>query len=115
MDRYEYMFLPLSLIPQEIIDQYNLKSKVHNDKVYLEIRKGMYGLPQAGILANEQLQRNLKPHGYYPCKYTPGLWRHNNQALTFSLVVDDFGIKYVHKEDVQHLYDTLNQYYPKLT
>ena len=115
MDRFEYMFLPLALIPQEIIDQYELQSKVHNDKVYLEIRKGMYGLPQAGILANEQLQRNLKPHGYYPCKYTPGLWKHETRAITFSLVVDDFGIKYVHKEDVQHLYDTLNKYYPKLT
>ena len=115
MERYEYMFLPISVIPQEIIDQYSLKEKEHNGKIYLEIRKGMYGLPQAGILANEQLQRHLKPHGYVPCKYTPGLWRHTTRAITFSLVVDDFGIKYIHKEDVEHLYKTLHQYYPKLT
>ena len=53
MDRYEYMFLPLSVIPQAIIEQYNLQSKVNNDKIYIEIRKGMCGLPQAGILTNE--------------------------------------------------------------
>ena len=115
MDRYEYMFLPMEVIPQEIIEQYNLQELEHNGKIYLEIRKGMYGLPQAGILANEQLQRNLKPHGYYPCRYTPGLWRHKTRAITFSLVVDDFGIKYIHKEDVQHLYNTLHTYYPKLS
>ena len=57
----------------------------------------------------------LKPHGYCSCKYKPGLWRHQTRAITFSLVVDAFGIKYVHKEDVQHLYDTLNIYYSKLT
>ena len=115
MDRFEYMFLPIAVIHKEIIDQYHLQDKEHNGKIYLGIRKGMYELSQAGILANKQLQRNLQPHGYYPCKYTLGLWIHKIRAITFSLVVDDFGIKYIHKEDVEHLYNTLHKYYPKLT
>ena len=68
---------------------------VHNDKIYVEIRKGMYGLPQAGILANKLLQKNLKPHGYSPCKYNPGLWKHEWRPISFVLVVDDYGVKYV--------------------
>jgi hypothetical protein len=52
MKRYGYMHLPIGIIPQEIIDQYELLPLVHNGYVYIEIRKGMYGLPQAGIIAN---------------------------------------------------------------
>jgi hypothetical protein len=29
---------------------------------------------------------------------TPGLWRHTWQPITFTLVVDDFGVKYVGEE-----------------
>jgi hypothetical protein len=63
----------------------------------------MYGLPQAGKLANEQLIQLLTPHGYCPVPLTPGLWRHDTRDLTFSLVVDDFGIKYTNKADANHL------------
>ena len=42
----------------------------------MQIEHGMYGLPQAGILANQLLRKQLKPHGYYEVNYTPGLWRH---------------------------------------
>ena len=73
MKRYEYMFINMSDIPDDIVQKYNLKMLAKNDKVYVEIRKGMYGLPQAGILANELLQKNLMKHGYAPCKHTPGL------------------------------------------
>ena len=51
----------------------------HNGFVYVEIRKGMYGLPQAGRLANDQLVAKLAPHGYHPCPLTPGLWRHSKR------------------------------------
>ncbi len=53
--RYEDMCMPLSLFPPDIIDHYQLEKKVHKDHIYIEIRKGMYGLPQAGILASKHL------------------------------------------------------------
>ena len=93
MDCYEYMRMPLSIIPENIIRQYNLCERSKNDYVYMEIIRGMYGLPQAGILANQLLRKRLKPHGYYEVQHTPGLWRHESLPIQFTLVVDDFGVK----------------------
>jgi hypothetical protein len=59
MERYEYMKLPIKLIPQEILDQYHLLDLVHEGYVYIEIRKGMPGLKQAGRIANDRLQKHL--------------------------------------------------------
>jgi hypothetical protein len=53
------MVINLSSLPQETINKYNLLNLSQDGKVYIEIQKGMYGLPQAGILAKELLQRNL--------------------------------------------------------
>jgi hypothetical protein len=63
MARYEYMRLPIKLILDEIIEAYNLRSMIHKDHIYMEISRGMYGLPQAGILANQLLTTRLEPHG----------------------------------------------------
>lgn len=111
MDRYEYMRLAIDLLPDEIVQQYHLHDLVHNGFVYVEIRRGMYGLPQAGIIANNQLVKRLAPFGYAPVTHTPGLWRHHTRPILFSLVVDDFGVKYVGKEHAQHLIDTLSSFY----
>ena len=35
MDRYEYTKLPLEIIPEEIIQQYNLGKLAHTDFVYI--------------------------------------------------------------------------------
>jgi hypothetical protein len=61
---YEYMCLPLSIIPDEIITKYNLRAISVGGWVYLKIRKGMYGLKQAGLLANQLLQQRLAHYGY---------------------------------------------------
>ena len=110
MGRYEYMRLPMNLIPQEIIDKYNLDDIAEGGFVYCEIRKGMYGLPQAGKLANDLLKTRLAKHGYYPSKITPGLWHHETRPTKFTLIVDDFGAK-VEGNHGQHLIDSLRQYY----
>mgnify|MGYP006202481245 FL=1 len=60
MVRYKYVQIKLEDIPEEIIREYNLHEKVtNNGYVYVEIQKGMYGLPQAGILAQELLEKQL--------------------------------------------------------
>jgi hypothetical protein len=33
------------MLPQTIVDQYNLTPLIHNTCVYMELRKAMYGLP----------------------------------------------------------------------
>jgi hypothetical protein len=45
-------------VPGEITKQYNLREKMDKDGyLYIEVQKGMYGLPQAGILKQELLEQ----------------------------------------------------------
>ena len=71
----------------------------------------MWGLPQAGILANKLLHKRLAPHGYFECKQTPGLWKHVTRPITFTLVVDDFRVKYTRQEDIDHLINCIKKKY----
>ena len=48
MAGYKYMHLKLCDIPEDVTKHYNLAKKVKNNRyVYIEIRRGMYGLPQS--------------------------------------------------------------------
>jgi hypothetical protein len=112
MDRYEYFRMKLELFPEDIIEEYGLRDKVDSDgNVFCEVRRGMYGLPQAGIIAQDLLTKRLHKAGYSQSRVTPGYWRHNWRPISFSLVVDDFGVKYINKEDVKHLISVLKQDY----
>jgi len=71
----------------------------------------MYGLPQAGLLAQKLLEKRLGLHRYTQSKYTPGFWSHETRPISFSLVVDDFGVKYVGKEHADHLIAVLKEHY----
>ena len=91
----EFIRILLKIIPQEIIDSYDLNALVYNQGwIYMRIEKGMYGMKQAGIIANQELVKNMTPFGYHPVKHTPGLWVHNNKKTLFSLVVNDFCVQY---------------------
>ena len=57
MERFEYVRIRIEDIPEEIITEYNLREKVCNGNTYVEIRKGMYGLLLAGILAQQLLEQ----------------------------------------------------------
>ena len=75
--RPEYIRVKLSDIPVGIIVEYNLKAKATKDgSVYIVANRGMYGLPQSGLLANELLEKRLNKRGYYQSKLVPGLWKH---------------------------------------
>ena len=111
MNRYEYMRIPVKHIPQDIMDQYNLHDLIENSHVLVEIRKGMYGLPQADLIAQERLNNHRATGGYTPAKHTPGLYTHHTLKTTFTLVVDDFGMKYHHKHDALHLLTLLQKKY----
>jgi hypothetical protein len=76
MPRFAYMKMLLSRFPEEIIQKYNLNAYAVEGWVYIEIRKVIYRLEQAGLLANQLLQTRLAPFGYYPARHTPGRWLH---------------------------------------
>ena len=64
MDIYEYMKLQLDVILEEIIQQYKLRTLANKGFVYMEIQKGVYGLPKAGKIANNKLKIHLAKFGY---------------------------------------------------
>jgi hypothetical protein len=75
----------------------------------------MYGLKQAGLLANQLLQTRLAPFGYYPARHTPGLWIHKTRPISFTLVVDDFAVKYDGKHHAERLPNALLRTYELTT
>jgi hypothetical protein len=115
MEYFQYMRVKPSDIPQEVWDDPRYNIEIAPDGfVYLEIRRGMYGLKEAAIIAFNQLVQKLAPYGYEPTPFTPGLWRHRTKKTTFVLCVDDFGVKYFSKADALHLIDAIQSHY-KLT
>ena len=105
------MKLPFSVFPKHIKQQYDLDIKSKKGYVYVKIRRSIYGFPQSGKLANTALKEYLAPYGYFEVAHTTGWWRHITRPIAFSLVVDDFGVKYVHKTDTNHLVNSLKNAY----
>ena len=64
-----------------------------------------------GLIKNQLLQKHLAKHGYHEAKTMPGAWKHNTHPIIISLVVDDFGIKYLKKTHADHLIKTLELEY----
>ena len=112
LKRPEYIRLKLTDISKDIIDDYSLNKKSTADgSIYIESNKGMYGLPQTGLLANDLLDRRLNKHGYRQSKLVTVLWKHDWRPVQFTLVVNDFGVKYVGKEHALHLKQVIKENY----
>ena len=80
-----------------------------DDWFYLDIRKDILGFKQAGRIANDRLKAHLAKFGFAPVPITPALWKHDTKPLFFSLIVDDFGVKYIGKENTDHLIQALQK------
>ena len=63
--------------------------------VWIMIVKGMYGLKQAGIIANQKLRAHLKLYGY--------------KHVRHMLVVNGFLIQYMSLINASHLINVLKQ------
>lgn len=111
MDRPEYMKMKADLFPPEFIDKYKLHGKVYKGYIWIRIVRTMYGLPQAGILSSKLLRKRLATDGYFELPHTPGLWKHVCRQVWFTLVVDDFSVKYISKENADHLMQALCKHY----
>ena len=112
MPTAEYMKMHIDEIPRDIVSKYNMENlQDKNNYVHFKIKKGMYGLKQAAILAYDQLKSHLAPHGYFPIPNTVGMWKHISRPIQFCLCVDDFGIKYTQQTDVEHLLHALKTKY----
>ena len=82
-------------------------------KVLSTLQLGKCGSPQvgSGLSAQEQLEEWLEKHGYKLSKVTHGFWEHDIRPISFSLVVDDFIVKYAGQEHADHLIGVLKKNY----
>jgi len=77
---------------------------------FFDLSKTVPGLPQSGHFSQLELLELLQSHGYSQTS-TPMLFRHSHLPISFTLVVDDFGIKYDSPSDLDHLLSCLSSKY----
>jgi len=111
--RKQYMRIHRRMIPKATMSEFGIYDPTYwrNDYILVEISKGIYGLPEAGKLAQERLYKHLAEHGYVPAENTTGLLSHKTRDTYFTLVVDDFGVYYTDAKDVEYLIETLQKLY----
>ena len=71
----------------------------------------MPGLKQAGCIAKDRLKAHLNHFGFTPMPRTLALWKHDTKPILLSLVVEEFGVKYIRKENADHLIQALQKLY----
>ena len=78
-------------MPEDVVEHYNLKTKATKyGYIFTTTKRGINGLPQSRILAQELLEERVSKHGYYQSEYTLGLWLHKTRLIELSLCVDNF-------------------------
>ena len=112
MARAEFTKFPSRHIAVYIMRKYDLHNKVTSyNYIYIRIKKSMYILKQAAILAYKHLKATLDPYGYTPVIITVSLRKQNMHPTNFCLCVDNFGIEYFSKPNTKHLLDVIVRTY----
>ncbi len=104
--RPEYIRIARKQLSATICSEYSLDDVCTDGYVYFEIVKGMYGLPQAGLLAQKRLIKHLSAAGHAQSTSIPCLFQHPSNGVSFVLVVDDFGVKYTNSDGLEHFLST---------
>jgi hypothetical protein len=115
MEREEYMWIDRAQLTDTILTQYADSIHFANNRAMVKIVKGIYGLPHAGKIAQERLIALLYEHGFNQSTNTACLFTHASKNIAFTLVVDDFGVKYKHDSDAEYLLSTLRKLYDVTT
>jgi hypothetical protein len=111
MNEPEYMSISLKHIPIEIQNKYGLQKLARNGSVVMRIGSTIYGLKAAGRLSQDRLIAHLAENGYHQAKHSPCLFVHKSNGVAFTLVVDDFLVKYQTQESIDHFTETLRKLY----
>ena len=86
--------IQISMIPQEYVDKYNHRGGSHYGYIFARVTHGVYGLPQAVLIAHDDLVKHLETYVYRPSRKTPGILKREIRPINFKLVVDEFGANY---------------------
>ena len=83
MDRYEYMIPPIEIIPQEIINEYQLMNKVKMASSCVNLMRNVRTLP-GGNDCKKILTEKLSRHRYHHSELIPGLSKHYKNSVKFA-------------------------------
>ena len=86
--------------------QFHLDQYITKDVVYFQVNKGMYGLKQAGLLANECIVKHFAKYDCIQSKNVPCLFVRKDKSTDFCLMVDNLLIK-ANKTNRERLYGCL--------
>jgi hypothetical protein len=111
MERPEFMCMNRRQLSPTIIAEYDLEQYFQNNVMHFIVTKGMYRLPQAGLLTQQRLVAHLAQHDYTQSDSVPCLFTHATNGITFVLVVDDFDIEFRTTAGRDHLLATLRLQY----
>ena len=78
--------------------------------VHTEVHVSMHEFSQIGMLAHKDLKQQLASHSYTPVTFILGLWTYESHWISFTLVVNDFGIKYTSLSSLNHLLNVLKTF-----
>ena len=108
----EYMWLKRDQMTATSRTKYGFDKFAKGDRALVRIDCAIYGLPQAALLAQLRLDKHLATHGFHADEHTACLYRHESRDITFTLVVDDFGIKAKSDMvDIEYLLSCLREKY----
>ena len=102
LPRSEWLRISTKYMNEELLNE--LQNYIVADTVLFEVVGSMYGHPAAGLIAYTDLVTHLAAHGYYQSRLIPCLFMNLDKSITFTLVVDDIGIKYKQGSgEIKHL------------
>ena len=107
----EYVSIAVKNIPSETMMEFDLHRYADSGNVLFQVDGTMYGHPVAGRIANEDLVSHLAQHGYIQDPNIPSFFENSLNKVSFTLVVDDFGVKYTGVENLQDLIRVLELRY----
>ena len=113
LERPEYMRMPIAFIPMSLRVELGMDHLPDSSSILWEVNKGLYGMPQAGLLAQQELNKLLAANDYIASPTTAGLYTHRTRKIQFVVWVDDFLIKFKRgdRKDINHLLDVLSTKY----
>ncbi len=103
LDQPSWVNISVEDIAMDILTEYDLLKYVHKGRILCRVDGTMYGHPAAGRIAHKDLVAHLALHGYMQHDNIPCLFFHTSNSISFTLVVDDFGIKYSSMADIDDL------------
>ena len=101
--------------PSSLLGELGLSPFLQTDRhdktfVCADVVKTVPGLKNSGLLSQNRLIRHLSTCGCHQTA-TPTLFRHANGGISFTLAVDDFGVKCTALSDYNHLKSPLELLY----